>query len=157
MMIMGRMARIDELDRNILNCLLQDCRQPLEKIAEHVGSSKSACHRRIKSLEDSGIIKAYVADVDLSQIGYAMLFVTQVRLDGQSEAQLREFEASIASIPEIQECYLMTGRADYFLKVSVKDVDEYERFHNKLASLESVSNVSSSLSLRHVKKVIHLT
>ena len=153
---MGHLTSLNPLDLKIIKCLQRDCRQPLTELSKAVGSSKSACHRRVKLLEEAGIIKGYRAEIDFAALGYSMFFVTHVSLNGQSKPQLEEFETAIQSIAEIQECFLMTGNTDYFLKVNVKDVGEYERFHQRLAGLRCVSTVSSSLSLRLVKKQMNV-
>lgn len=144
---------MDHVDRRILVALQEDCRQPIAELAEKVALSPSACHRRIKILEDSGILEGYVARLNGKKIGYLIEFIIEVSLASQSQAIMTEFEAAIKRVPEILECHLMTGQSDYILKVAAKSTSDYERIHRDcIAQLPGVSKIHSSLVLRTVRQ-----
>ncbi|NRA30228.1 MAG: Lrp/AsnC family transcriptional regulator [Parvularculaceae bacterium] len=142
---------IDAIDRKILIELQKDCRQSLVEISEKVMASKSACHRRIKLMEDAGIIVGYEARLDPVALGLPMQFVVEVTLNTQSKEAMEGFERSVQAMPEINECSLTTGTKDYFLKVTVASVAAFEVFHHRLAAMKVVATVSSTLLLRTVK------
>ncbi len=143
---------MDQVDRRILVALQEDCRQPIADLAEKVALSPSACHRRIKLLEESGVLEGYVARVNGKKIGYLIEFFVEVSLSSQSQAIMTEFEAAISRVPEILECHLMTGQSDYILKVAAKSTADYERIHRDcIAQLPGVTKIHSSLVLRTVR------
>ena len=141
----------DNTDLEILNLLQRDSSANISEIAAKVGLSRSACHRRIRLLEDAKIITGYSADIDLKRLGYALTFVVEVSLEVQGDRAMEEFEAQVVGIPEVQSCQLMTGGPDYQMRVVAKSVDDFERIHHLLANLCHVSTLRSALQLRSVK------
>lgn len=142
--------RVDKIDRAILTELQRDGRLSNVQLAELVGLSESACLRRVRMLEQSGIIDRYVMLVDQGAVGKPGNVFVRVTLDGQQREKLSSFEEAIGTVPEVMECYLMSGDVDYLLRVIVKDTDDYLRLHNKLTGLPGVLRVQSSFALRTV-------
>ncbi len=142
---------IDKIDEKLLLLLQKDCRQSISTLSNKVALSPSACHRRIKQLEDNGVIKGYVAQVDGKKVGYLIEFFVEVSLSSQREESLRKFEQAIRRVPEVLECHLMTGQSDYILRVGASNTSDYERFYrDRIARLPGVSRIQSSLVLRSV-------
>ena len=143
---------MDRIDRKILAALQENCRRPISALAEQVGMSLSACARRISLLEDKGIIEGYGARLSGAKLGYGMTFYVEVSLDSQSESVLEDFEQAARQHAEVLECHLMTGSADYLVKVSAADTLDYESTYRKvIASLPHVSRIQSSLVMKTVK------
>lgn len=144
---------IDKIDRKILIELQSDCRQSIADIAEIAGLSPSACHRRIGILETKGIIERYAARLNGQKLGFTMTFYVEVSLEGQSDKILAAFEAAALARPEVLECHLMTGDADYLLKVAAPSTEDYERIYRRtIAALPHVSRIKSSLVMKTVKR-----
>ena len=140
---------IDNKDRAILRVLQAEGRASNTEIAERVNLSESACLRRLRLLEASGVIAGYSAIVDQKAVGLPLSIFLMVTLTSQSEAALSAFEAAVRKAPEIMECYLMTGEADYLIRVVVADIDAYEHLHAMtLTRLPGVSRITSSIALR---------
>jgi Lrp/AsnC family transcriptional regulator, leucine-responsive regulatory protein len=143
---------LDEIDRRILTSLQRDGRLTNQELAGQVGISPSPCWRRVRALEAAGVIKAYAALVDPGALGLHVSVFTQVSLDRQQEKSLQVFEAAVAEWPEIMECYLMTGDADYLLRVVVPNLSVYEQFlMQKLTRIPGIASIKSSFALRTVK------
>lgn len=143
---------LDKLDKKILKILQVNCRLSIAEIGEEIGLSPSACHRRIKLLEESGIIHSYVARLNPQPLGFAMIVFVEISLSSQSDEALAAFERAIEAAPEVLECHLMAGRADYLIRVAARDPADYERIHRELISrLPGVSRVQSNFSLRTVR------
>ncbi|WP_152658782.1 Lrp/AsnC family transcriptional regulator [Devosia chinhatensis] len=144
--------QIDLIDRKLLRELQLDSRRSVQVLGDAVGLSASACHRRIRALEDAGFISSYVAKLDASRLGYTMQFFIEVGLTSQSEGVLEAFELAVAEIPEVLECHLMAGQSDYILRVVCRDHEDFERLHRRLsAQLPGVARIHSNLSIRTVK------
>lgn len=144
---------IDNIDRKIMDTLQADCRQTIARISETVGLSPSACHRRIGLLEERGVIERYAARLNGQALGYVMTFYVELSLESQSEKVLSEFEAAAIARPEVLECHLMTGTADYLLKVAAQDTEAYERVYRRvIAALPHVSRIQSSLVMKTIKR-----
>ena len=144
---------IDDYDRNILRVLQRDGRCSNAALAREVNLSESACLRRLRRLEDSGVIEAYTAKVNASALDLAMSVFVTLSLTEQSQAALNAFEAAVAQIPEVMECYLMTGSSDYLLRMVARDVADLERLHaQRLTRIPGVSRVTSSIAMRTVVK-----
>ncbi len=142
----------DKIDVKLLKMLQADARLPLSQMADQAGLSTSACHRRIKLLEQSGVIAGYGASLDRHILGYPMEFFVEVSLTRLSEDELSEFEKAVEAIPEILQCHLMSGQSDYMLRIAARSTRDYERIHrNRLAKLPNVARIQSSLALRTVK------
>ncbi len=144
---------IDEIDRKILNLIQKNCRFSVADIGEHVGLSTSACHRRIGILEDKGVILDYAARLSGEKLGYKMTFYVEVSLENQSEAALNAFEKAALARPEVLECYLTTGSADYLIKVAAPNTQSYERLYKRtISALPYVNRIQSSLVMKTVKR-----
>ena len=148
-----RLTEIDTVDRAILAALQADGRLTNADLAERVGLSPSACLRRVRALEQAGVIEGYTALIDQAVSGRPQSVFVQVTLASQESHDLEAFEARVVDRPEVMECYLMTGDADYLLRVIVKDASDYERLHREfLTRLPGVDRVKSSFALRVVRK-----
>lgn len=146
-------ADIDRIDRVILHELQGNGRLTNTALADRVALSESACLRRVKRLEEAGLIRGYVGLVDQSMAGYPDNVFVQITLDSQQQDDLAAFEAAVMQVPEVMECYLMSGEADYILRVIVADARDYERIHSQhLTRLPGVDRVHSSFALRTVIK-----
>lgn len=143
---------IEAIDRKILKILQVDSQKSAAVIGEAVGLSTSAAHRRIRLLEERGLITGYRARLDGEKLGFSMMFFVEITLEGQSEAVLAAFEKAALSKPDVLECFLTTGDADYVLRVAARDADDYERIHRKIiSSLPHVIRIQSSLVMKTVK------
>ena len=147
---------IDAIDRRILSSLQQDGRLSNVQLAVQVGLSESACLRRVRLLEQSGIIDRYVMLLDQAAVGKPGNVFVQVTLEGQQQEKLRQFEEEIGQVQEVMECYLMSGASDYLLRVIVQDNEDYLRVHSRLTSLPGVLRVQSSFALKTVVKKTEL-
>lgn len=142
---------LDATDRTILGHLQNDGRVTNAELADRVGLSPSACLRRIRHLEDSGVIERYVALLSPSAVGRATTVYIEISLNGQEESMLDAFEAAVVGHPAVRSCHLMAGDADYLVKVVVADVEDYEQLHRThLATLPHVARIRSSFALRRV-------
>lgn len=143
---------LDAIDRKLLTVLQQEGRITAQDLAERVGLTASPCLRRIRLLEEAGIIRRYVAVVDQKAVGLPVSVFVSVKLERQREEELDRFAAAIARWPEVLECYLMTGPRDYLLRVVVPDLEAYEAFlKSKLTRLDGVQSIESSFALGQVK------
>lgn len=144
--------QLDDIDRKLLRTVQQDSRKSIQELGEAVGLSPSACHRRLRGLEERGLVRGYHAELDAKRLGFTMLFFIEVGLSSQSEPSLEAFEAAVADIPEVLECHLMAGQSDYILRVACRDQEDFERLHRRLAArLPGVARIHSNLSIRTVK------
>jgi len=147
---------IDKIDRAILRVLQKDGRVSNVQLADRVGLSESACLRRVRLLEQSGIIDRYVMLINQAAVGKPGNVFVRVTLEGQQKEKLQQFEKTVAAVPEVMECYLMSGDFDYLLRVIIKDNSDYMRVHDKLTGLPGVLRVQSSFALRTVRKTTEL-
>lgn len=142
---------MDRTDFKILHHLQNNGRISNAELADLVGLSPSPCLRRVKALEQAGIIKRYAAIVDAKAVGLPISIFVNVSLQRQERSSLEKFEEQIAKYAEIMECYLMTGSFDYVLRIVVPDLDSYERFlAEKLTRTPGVANIQSSFTLKQV-------
>jgi DNA-binding Lrp family transcriptional regulator len=142
---------MDSIDRNILRALRVNARISNVSLAQEVGLSPSACLRRIKLLEKAGVIRGYTALIETGADSQGLAVLINITLERQTVEYLNKFEVAVRKYPEIQECYLMTGGADYFLRVEVANALEFERIHKEiLSTLPGVSRIHSSFSIRNV-------
>jgi len=143
--------RLDEIDLNLLEHIQDDASLTNVELAEKVGLSPSPCLRRLRRLEQEGVVKGYKTFVDQTQVGLPVSVFVSVTLKEQSESALEEFEAAVAALPEVMECYLMTGTSDYLLRVVASDLADYERFlkHN-LTRIPAIASIQSSFALKQV-------
>lgn len=148
---------LDRFDRTILQVLQTEGRISNTELAQRVNLSESACLRRVRALEESGLIERYAAMLNQQKAGLPVNVFVNITLDRQDEPDLRKFEESVRKIPEVMECYLMTGDYDYTLRVVVSDTADFERVHGKhLTRLPGVARVHSSFALRTVQKAREL-
>ena len=144
---------LDRYDRAILKQLQEDARITNALLAQKVSLSESACLRRVRALEESGLIEGYTALIDQQKAGYPVNVIVTITLDRQHQSGLEAFESAVRKIPEVMECYLMTGEHDYFLRLVVADLADFERVHNQhLTRLPSVARVQSSFAMRTVTR-----
>ena len=145
------MIELDDTDRRILMALQKTGRISNADLSERINLSPSACHRRVQRLEAEGVIAKYVAMLDPRKLDRLATVFVEITLSGQTEEVLDAFEREVARIPDLLECHLMAGSADYLLKISARDTDDFARIHRRyLARLPGVSQMHSSFSLREV-------
>lgn len=142
---------MDALDVKILSFLQKDGRASYQEIGNAVGLSFSACHKRVKTLRERGVIEGYAAVLNEEAVGYPVSTYAWVTLKDQSRASLDAFEAAVKDYPEIMECVLMSGDSDYLLRVLCSGIKDYDRIHREvLTSLPGVDHVRSSFALRTI-------
>lgn len=143
---------LDAIDRRLLRVLQERGRIPVTELAEAVGLTTSPCLRRLKILEQAGVIRGYAALVDQEKVGLPVSVFVSIKLERQREEALERFEAVMRDCPEVVECYLMTGPRDYLLRVVAQDLAAYERFLKEtLTRVEGVASIESSFALTQVK------
>src|ERR1700689_587676 len=148
--------QLDRSDRKILRELQRDARQSNAALAAGVGLSESACLRRVRLLEQAGVIERYTAMLSAVRVGVTVGFIIRITLKGQTDRDLGAFEQAgqaVQAVPEVTECDLTTGESDYVLRVVARDAADFERLHSKvLTKLPGVARVDSSFLLRSVVK-----
>jgi DNA-binding Lrp family transcriptional regulator len=143
--------KLDRIDYQILHFLQNDGRMTNAELASKVGLSPSPCLRRVKALEQAGVLRRYVGIVDAHAVGLGISAFVSVSLRSQEERSLEVFQAQIVGCPEVMECYLMTGTSDYLLRVVLPDLESYERFlHERLTRIPVVANIRTSFALKPV-------
>lgn len=143
---------LDKIDKIILTELQKNAQRPVAELAQKAGLSPSSCHRRVKLLEEAGVILGYAANLDRTSLGLANEFFVEVSLSAQTEEAFERFEKAVQRVPEILECHLMSGQFDYLLRVAAADATDYERIHrSRISRLPGVQRIQSSLALRTVK------
>ncbi|MBC7393010.1 Lrp/AsnC family leucine-responsive transcriptional regulator [Variovorax sp. GrIS 2.14] len=143
----------DKIDFAILRELQQDSRKTLQEIGAEVGLSPTSCWTRIKKLEAQGVIKRYTVDIDASKIGYHDSVIVQLTLESHTDETLYEFGKVLATIPEIQEAYLVSGDYDYYIRIRVRDTRDYERLlREKLYKIPGIRHSKSHFVLRVLKE-----
>jgi len=148
---------IDRYDKLILGALQKDGRVSNVQLAQQVSLSESACLRRVRALEESGIIDRYAALVSQNAAGLPGNVFVQIGLHREVESELSAFEDAVRNIPEVMECYLMSGEFDYLLRVVVADMADFERIHKtELTRLPGVARVNSSFGIRTVQRKTEL-
>ena len=144
--------KLDRYDQQILEVLQQDGRINNQDLADRIGLSPSPCLRRVRALEESGLIAGYRAVLDAKKLGLTLMALIHVSMDVHTPARFANFEAVVKLLPEVLECLLITGQdADYQLKVAVRDMDHYQSLLlTRLSGIEGVTGVHSSFVLRQV-------
>ena len=143
--------KLDKTDCQILHYIQSNAKISNTELADKIGLSPSPCLRRVKALENNGVIKRYVGIFDPVLVGLPISVFITVRLRSQGRAALEEFESRISEYKEIMECYLMTGTSDYLLRVIMPDIESYEQFLlDKITTIPCVGNIDSSFSLKQV-------
>jgi DNA-binding Lrp family transcriptional regulator len=144
---------MDRFDTLILEALQGDGRISNKQLAQQVHLSESACLRRVRALEEDGMIERYVAMLNQRKVGVPGDVLVHIGLHREEQSELAAFEDAVRNIPEVMECYLMTGEFDYLLRVVVKDMADFERIHkDELTRLPGVARVNSSFAIRTVLK-----
>jgi Lrp/AsnC family leucine-responsive transcriptional regulator len=148
----GITMNLDRYDQHILELLQQDGRINNQDLAERIGLSPSPCLRRVRALEESGLIRGYRALLDAKKLGLNLMALVHISMDRHTPERFENFETAVSLLPEVLECLLITGQdADYQLKVVVRDMDHYQALLlNKLTRIEGVTGVHSSFVLRRV-------
>jgi DNA-binding Lrp family transcriptional regulator len=136
----------------ILTALQKDSSRSIAELAEMAGVSSSACHRRVKALETAGIITGYAAKVDPHKLDLKLRAFVEITLTSQSQEAMDRFEQAVAAFDDILECHLMSGNADYILRIAAHDLEQFDQIHrNCLARLPGVSSMRSSFAIRTIK------
>ena len=145
-------SSFDKTDMAILRILLEDSRRTLQEIGAEVGLSPTTCWSRIKRLEAEGVIKRYTVDVDPAKLGYRDSVIVQLTLESHTDDTLYAFGQVLATIPEIQEAYLVSGDYDYYIRIAVRDTRDYERLlREKLYKIPGIRHSKSHFVLRVLK------
>ena len=144
--------KLDRYDQHILDILQQDGRINNQDLADRIGLSPSPCLRRVRALEESGLIVGYRALLDAKMLGLTLMALIHISMDKHTPERFANFEAAVSVLPEVLECLLITGQdADYQLKVAVRDMDHYQTLLlNQITRIEGVTGVHSSFVLRRV-------
>ena len=143
---------IDSIDRAILKALQNDASLSVDEVSSHVNLSRNACWRRIKSLEEQGIIKGRVALVDPASVGVPLTAMVLIRTNKHDDLWMKDFQSALQAFPEVVGAYRMTGDLDYVLRVRVADVPAYDKFYKRLTSRISVSDISASFVMEEIKE-----
>lgn len=148
------MTSLDEIDRQLLACLQDDGRMTNVDLAAEVGLTPPPCLRRVRALEEGGVIKAYHADLDGAKLGYSITVFAMVSLKSQAEDALRQFEDHVGSLPEVRECHMLNGEIDFILKIVSRDLQSFQEFlTSKLTPAPNVASVKTSLTIRTAKQL----
>lgn len=145
------MKELDRMDRAILGALQEDGTLSAAQLGEKVGLSATPCWKRVKAMEEAGLIAKRVALVDRAQAGLPVTVFVSLRTNRHDEAWLRKFAASVSSMPEVMEFHRMSGDVDYLLKVVTSDIAGYDRFYKRLIQNAQLAGVSSAFSMEEIK------
>jgi DNA-binding Lrp family transcriptional regulator len=149
--------KIDEIDRRILRALQRDGRMQNTELAQEVGLSPSPCLRRVRLLEEAGVVERYVAVLDPAKLGLGMTLFTRVWLTAQDAETIERFMDAMKQLPQVVECYIMLGDSDAMLRVVVEDLHDYRRFQTKhLTRANGIQNVKTDLPSQIVKQTYRL-
>lgn len=144
---------MDRADAKLLSALQRDSTQSIATLAEQAALSPSACHRRMRALEQSGVITGYGARLDPQRLGLSLVVFVEITLTGQSEAVMGRFEAAVQEFDDILDCHLMSGASDYLLRVAATDLSQFDTIHREcLARLPGVASMRSSFQIRSIKR-----
>ena len=144
---------MDRIDLKLLDALQRDSARPIAQLAELAGLSPSACHRRIRLLEEQGQIAGYSARLDPQRLGLKLLVFVEITLAAQSREAMDRFEAAVANYDDILECQLTSGQGDYQLRIAARDLEHFDRIHRDcLSRLPGVSGMRSSFAIRQIKR-----
>lgn len=145
------MNELDSIDHTIIKALQGDGRITNAELADKIGLSASACHRRVRRLETEKIIERYAAIVNRRLVGRAVSVFVEISLECQRKETLKEFEAAVLKVPHVQSCHLMAGMPDYLVHVTCEDVADFETIHREsIAGLPGVAQVRSNFAIRCV-------
>ncbi|MCJ2182488.1 Lrp/AsnC family transcriptional regulator [Novosphingobium sp. 1949] len=148
------MINLDEIDRRLLAELQDEGRITNVELAQRVGLTAPPCLRRVRSLEEAGIIQGYHADLDPSKLGFTITVFALVSLKSQAEEALRAFEDHMKGLPEVRECHMLNGEIDFILKIVSRDLQSFQEFlTSKLTPAPNVDSVKTSLTIRTSKNI----
>lgn len=148
------MINLDEIDRRLLAELQAEGRVTNVELAQRVGLTAPPCLRRVRSLEEAGIIQGYHADLDASKLGFTITVFALVSLKSQAEESLRGFEEHMKTLPEVRECHMLNGEIDFILKIVSRDLQSFQEFlTSKLTPAPNVDSVKTSLTIRTAKNI----
>ena len=152
-LFMAEKIKLDSVDRQILHDLQDHGRMTNVDLAKNAGISAPPCLRRVRALEDVGIIKGYHADIDPDALGYSVQVFAFVGLTSQAETDLRDFETLVSTWPQVRECHMLMGEIDFLLKIVAHDWDDFQKFlTSNLTPAKNVSHVKTALSIRSAKQ-----
>jgi len=150
-----RPHQIDAIDHAILESLQQDGRMTNVELAQKIGLTAPPCLRRVRALEESGVIRGYHADLSAQALDWPITVFAMVSLKSQAEADLKAFEAHVAALPQIRECHMLNGEIDFILKLVARDLPSFQEFlTTQLTSAPNVASVKTSLTIRTSKALI---
>jgi DNA-binding Lrp family transcriptional regulator len=148
------MNSLDDIDRRLLASLQEDGRMTNVDLAAKVGLTPPPCLRRVRGLEESGVIRGYHADLDAAKLGYTITVFAMVSLKSQAEDALRQFEDHMRALPEVRECHMLNGEIDFILKIVSRDLQSFQEFlTSKLTPAPNVASVKTSLTIRTAKQL----
>ncbi|MFC3127152.1 Lrp/AsnC family transcriptional regulator [Pseudoroseomonas globiformis] len=151
------MTNLDAIDRKILQLLSRDARLSVERVAEQVNLSATPVRRRIRQLEQAGVIRRYTLDIDMKACGYGLRLFAFIKLQSRDRATIRDFEERVRALPEVTSCNLITGAHDYILEMNVRDMETYNLFlRSILAELPGVFGIETSVLIGQVKNEVPL-
>lgn len=150
------MSNIDTIDRRILDALQLDASQSLDALGAQVGLSRNACWRRIRALEEAGVITGRIATLDARKLGLGLTVFMQIRTNAHAPDWLKQFSTATKSMPEIQGVYRMSGDLDYLIRARVADMEGYDQLYQRLIARVPLSDVSASFVMEEIKETTHL-
>lgn len=146
------MEKLDTIDRRLLSELQDNGRITNVELARRVGLTAPPCLRRVRALEEAGLIRGYHAELDPAKLGYAITVFAMVSLKSQAEPDLRQFEDHMRGLPEVRECHMLNGEIDFILKIVSRDLQSFQEFlTSKLTPAPNVASVKTSLTIRTAK------
>lgn len=152
--LMADKVKLDAVDRQILHDLQDDGRMTNVDLAKRAGISAPPCLRRVRVLEEAGVIRGYHADIDPDALGYSVLVFAFVGLTSQAEADLQDFEKLVSSWSQVRECHMLMGETDFLLKIVARDWDDFQKFlTSHLTPAKNVSHVKTALAIRSAKQL----
>lgn len=147
-------ANLDPIDRKLLAELQADGRITNVELATRVGLTAPPCLRRVRALEDTGVIRGYHAEIDAAKLGFGITVYALVSLKSQAEEALRQFEDHVGKLPEVRECHMLNGEIDFILKIVSRDLQSFQEFlTSKLTPAPNVASVKTSLTIRTAKQL----
>ncbi|HEX7711340.1 MAG TPA: Lrp/AsnC family transcriptional regulator [Sphingomonadaceae bacterium] len=147
------MANLDAIDCRLLAELQAEGRVTNVELAQRVGLTAPPCLRRVRALEEAGVIRGYHADLDAAKLGYSIMVFAMVSLKSQAEEDLRAFEQHVRALPDVRECHMLNGEIDFILKIVSKDLQSFQEFlTSKLTPAPNVASVKTSLTIRTAKQ-----
>jgi len=150
--IFGLMANLDQIDRRLLAELQDEGRVTNVELAQRVGLTAPPCLRRVRALEEEGVIRGYHAELDGAKLGFSITVFAMVSLKSQAEEALRGFEDHVRGLPEVRECHMLNGEIDFILKIVSRDLQSFQEFlTSKLTPAPNVASVKTSLTIRTSK------